>query len=244
MKAIRIELYQQLPNYRKPSSFLVKESYPIAPYSTVMGMIHAVCDYKETHDMKICVQGNHASETSDLAALYNFGIKYDPTRHFAKVRNSKGEYDGINRGVRSVHLLTDVYTTIYIVPDENDYDTVLEGLRNPKNYPSLGRYEDITRIDKIEEVELEVLSDVEEEDLEDSPNLLPQDMYIPTEQISNMGSGSVYKLRKKYSLADKGKTRQWDNLTEVRHVQSIKVPELKKEVCWFDTINKQIVCLA
>ena len=100
LKAIRVELEQQLPNYRKPASFLVKESFPLPPYSTVIGMIHTACGFTEYHPMRISIQGNYASDVSDLAVLYNFGIKYDATRHQYKVLNEEGIYDGINRGVR------------------------------------------------------------------------------------------------------------------------------------------------
>ena len=44
MKGVRIEAYQNLVNYRKPTSFQLKESYPLPPYSTVIGMIHALVD--------------------------------------------------------------------------------------------------------------------------------------------------------------------------------------------------------
>ena len=58
-KAIRVECFQNLVNYRKPSSFIIKESYPLPPYSTVLGMIHTACGYKkgDFHPMKISIQG-------------------------------------------------------------------------------------------------------------------------------------------------------------------------------------------
>src|ERR1035437_3519376 len=108
LKAIRIKLWQQMPNYRKPASFLVRESYPLPPYSSVIGMVHLACDFTEYHAMNVSIQGSYASEVSDLATMYNFGIKYDETRHQGKVLNEAGGYDGINKGVKPAHLLTDV----------------------------------------------------------------------------------------------------------------------------------------
>lgn len=93
LKAIRVELEQQLPNYRKPASFLVKESFPLPPYSTVIGMIHTACGFTEYHPMRISIQGNYASDVSDLAVLYNFGSKYnekEANRHQYKVLNEEG----------------------------------------------------------------------------------------------------------------------------------------------------------
>jgi len=59
-KAIRIKCSQQLANYRKPTSFLIKESYPLPPYSTVIGMIHVACGFTEYHPMDISIQGKHS----------------------------------------------------------------------------------------------------------------------------------------------------------------------------------------
>ena len=52
-RAIRIDCFQNLANYRKPSSFIIKESYPLPPYSTVIGMIHAISGFDSYHKMQI-----------------------------------------------------------------------------------------------------------------------------------------------------------------------------------------------
>ena len=44
MKAIRVKLTQDMVNYRKPTSFQLKETYPLPPPSTVIGMVHYLCD--------------------------------------------------------------------------------------------------------------------------------------------------------------------------------------------------------
>jgi CRISPR-associated protein Cas5t len=160
LKAIRVRLWQQLPNYRKPASFLIRESFPLPPYSSVIGMVHTAYGFKEYHPMKVSVQGRYASEVSDLNVMYNFGIKYDPTRHQYKVKNEKGEYDGINRGVKSAHLLTDVELVLHILPEnEEDFDVVLNGIKAPQTFLSLGRYEDIIRIDAVDVVALDAMDE-------------------------------------------------------------------------------------
>ena len=65
-KAIRVECFQNLANYRKPSSFIIKESFPLPPYSTVLGMIHTACGYREFHPMKVSIQGKNAGSVSEL----------------------------------------------------------------------------------------------------------------------------------------------------------------------------------
>lgn len=46
------------------------------------------------------------------------------------------------KGIAHVELICNSRMIIHIVPEEKDYDRVLEGLNNPVVYPSLGRYED------------------------------------------------------------------------------------------------------
>ena len=56
MRAIRIQCFQNLVNYRKPTSFLIKETYPLPPYSTVIGMVHAACGFEQYHPMQVSIQ--------------------------------------------------------------------------------------------------------------------------------------------------------------------------------------------
>ena len=82
-KAIRVQCFQNLVNYRKPSSFIIKETFPLPPYSTVLGMIHAACGYREFHPMKLCIQGTNSGMVSELYTRYSFssGTKYEEGRH-------------------------------------------------------------------------------------------------------------------------------------------------------------------
>ena len=102
-KAIRLECFQNLANYRKPSSFIIRESFPLPAYSTVMGMIHAACGYTELHRMKLCIQGVNNGTISELYTRYSFsyGTKYEATRHQLCVKDDK-DY-GVFRGPANVH---------------------------------------------------------------------------------------------------------------------------------------------
>ena len=72
MKAIRLHCFQNLANYKKPSSFIIKETYPLPPYSTVIGMIHAACGFKRYHGMKLSIQGTNQGTISELYTRYSF----------------------------------------------------------------------------------------------------------------------------------------------------------------------------
>lgn len=61
MKALRIKLHQNVAHYRKEESIDNKMTYPLPPISTVVGALHAVCGYKEYHDMDVSIQGKYGS---------------------------------------------------------------------------------------------------------------------------------------------------------------------------------------
>ena len=145
-KAIRVECFQNLVNYRKPSSFIIKESYPLPPYSTVLGMIHTACGYPkgEFHPMKISVQGKNAGSVSELYTRYSFSFdtKYESARHQICIREKNRDY-GAFKGVAHVELICRNEMILHIVPAEEDFDTVFRSLQNPPVYLALGRHEDI-----------------------------------------------------------------------------------------------------
>lgn len=207
MKAIRIRLQQDLVNYKKPTSFQLKETYPLPPYSTVIGMIHNLCKFEEYKEMEISIQGKYYSKTNDLSTRYEFknGMKYDPTRHQLQV----GEY-GVGRGVSTTELLVDVELLIHVIPKEQGLIKDIEkALLYPKEYPTLGRREDLVVINEVKVVEFS------EGILKDTKRIGEDySAYIPIEQIDNIKlrnkeqgvsvSGNRYNLTKNYELVNQG----------------------------------------
>lgn len=214
-KAIKIECYQNMANYKKPSSIQVQESFKLPPYSTVIGMIHKVCNFTEYKPMKISIQGNSKSSITDMYTRYFFGIKYDYTRHQLWVKNDNG-FDGITRGLGYAELIVDVDLIIHVVPeDESLFDIILNGLKNPSIYPALGRHEDILRIDKIDSVELEDTKEIE----------LNNDAYIPMDILNksrNRGNtaGTIYNLNKVFAINEKTNIRYWKEKVKVKYIRS------------------------
>ena len=184
-KAIRIKCFQNLVNYRKPSSFIIKETFPLPPYSTVLGMIHAACGYREFHPMKLCIQGPNRGTVSELYTRYSFsaGTKYEEGRHQLCVED--GEKYGIFRGIANVELV---------------FEKVYEYLKNPPQYLSLGRYEDLLDIERVDIVNIH-----EEEEV-----ITKRDMYIPVKYGIELGHthGTVYNLTREYEITKQG-LRRW-----------------------------------
>lgn len=152
MKAVRVKLSQDMVNYKFPTSFQLKESYPLPPYSTVIGMVHSLCGYTEYHPMNVSVQGSFGSKTNDFYTMYEFsnGTKFDSTRHQIKV----GDF-GVNKGIGYVELLSDVRLVLHIRPEkEEEISEIYEAFMNPKEYPSLGRREDLAVIEEVKVVEI------------------------------------------------------------------------------------------
>ena len=191
-RAIRVKCFQNLVNYKKPSSFIIKETFPLPPYSTVLGMIHAACGYTEFHPMKLCIQGTNSGTVSELYTRYSFsaGTKYEEGRHQICVED--GERYGIFRGIANVELVCDNDMVIHVIPEEDDFEKVYNSLKYPPRYLSLGRYEDIVNIHQEDEVEIK------------------RDMYIPVSYGIELGDrrGTIYNLTKEYEITKQG-LRRW-----------------------------------
>lgn len=232
MKSIRLKLKQNLVNYKLPTSFQLKETYPLPPYSTVIGMVHNTCNYAEYKPMKISVQGKYHSKVNDLATRYEFknGMTFDASRHQIKV----GEY-GISRGVSNVELLSDVELVIHIVPeDENLVEEIFNAFKTPHEYISLGRREDLVVVDEVKIVE------ISEERIKDENLRIDRDYraYVPVEIIDKKkvfveGSvdtiqykGTMYNLTKDYVSVNYGSAkspkffRKWNKI-KVHYVSNI-----------------------
>lgn len=198
--AIRLQCFQNLANYRKPSSFIIKETYPLPPYSTVLGMIHVACGFETFHPMKLSIQGINQGTVSDLYTRYSFspGGKYEEKRHQICVED-KEKY-GVYKGIANVELVCENRMVIHIVPSEEDFGTVYQALRQPKKYLSLGRYEDILDVERVDIVQL-----YEEEEAETT-----MDIYIPINSEIDVGQKktTMYTLTKEYEITKQG-LRRW-----------------------------------
>lgn len=209
MRAIKLRLWQDMVNYKKPTSFQLKETYPLPPYSTVIGMVHSLCGYEEYKPMKVSVQGKYFSKVNDLYTRYEFknAMKYDSTRHQLQV----GQY-GVCQGVATAELLVDVELMLHILPeDQTLVDKIYQAFQLPREYPSLGRREDIVTIS---EVKIVTLTEKELERQIKAPagyyayipyEILEKESINLTNNVAGVShSGTRYKLTKNYTLENYG----------------------------------------
>ncbi len=61
MEAVRICLTQNEANYRKEESIDNKMTYPLPPFSMVIGALHKACGYREYHKMNVSIQGKYGA---------------------------------------------------------------------------------------------------------------------------------------------------------------------------------------
>ena len=252
MKAIKLKLYQNMVNYKVPTSFQLKESYPLPPYSTVIGMVHSLCDFKEYKPMKISISGNYFSKVNDLYTRYEFknGNPFEMGRHQLNVNGY-----GINRGVATAELLVDVNLTIHIIPEDQSeefLDTIFEAFKYPREYPSLGRREDIVLIKDVRIV------DVEKKKLEkDLSNGEDNFAYIPVnfiqEKLVNHGDkksgmniyGTRYELTKNYilnNIGTKAKPKMIRSWEKEEVIYSSNIKGFKRREVPLDTDNEIVFC--
>lgn len=263
-RAIKIECYQNMVNYKKPVSIQFQESYPLPPYSTVIGMIHKACGFENYIPMKISIQGTNSSSVSNMYIKYFFGIQFEPytynskskeykisNRHnyFVYRKNEKGiggtaDYfrktfkdktgkgkDGITRGLGYAELMTDVNLIIHVIPeDESKFDKILKGLKNPSIYPSLGRHEDILRIDSVKETTLKGATEIE----------MKNDAYIPIPYLKNIVNkdimGTNYKLNKEFYIKN-SKIRKWKSKINVKLIKKSNLTIYFKKPILIDSDN-------
>ena len=251
MKAIRLKIFQNLVNYKLPTSFQLKETYPLPPYSTVIGMVHNACEFTEYVPMKVSVQGKYHSKVNDLATRYEFkpGMNFDKSRHQLNVDGF-----GIGRGVSTVELLSEVELLIHIVPENHEFvEEICEKLTYPHEYLSLGRREDLIVFG-----ELPKIVEVEETELEEDLSIKNSySAYIPIEILKEEAvkigskegvkiSGTVYKLTKDYEIKNYGTAKSPKNFrvwNKIKVVYGSDITGLEEENVYVDE-DKNLVFLA
>lgn len=211
MKAIRLKLYQEVANYKIATSLQLKETYPLPPFSTVIGMIHKACGYDCYHPMQIGVQGKYESKVNDLYTRYEFSKgKYEKGRHNCLL----GDGRGVIKGISTQELLVDVNLVIHITSeDENTINEVYNAFNENKTLLSLGRAEDLILINEVSLVDIRELNmdSGEEEQLD-----LKMNYYVPVDMLDNIETNAtLYNITRDYKLhkIGKGKTiRKWNKV--------------------------------
>lgn len=191
MKILKLKLFQETACYKKPFAFKVAETYPLPPYSTVIGMFHKILQAKpgEYFPMNVSIQGEYESIFSNYQNL--------------RMYKGKGQVTSMPR---NVHQLLGVNLIIHVQAEDEIIDKIYNNVINGTETFTLGRNEDLVRIDEIKIVKQ--VKEVEEQDIKISayiPNWLACGIY-----------GINYRLNSTYQIKDD--IRKW-NKVDVKYVE-------------------------
>ena len=200
MKILKLKIYQETACYRKPFATKVAETYPLPPYSTVIGMFHKILQAQpgEYFPMNISIQGSYESIFSN----------------YQNLRMYKGK-DKVTAMPRNVHQLLNINLIIHVQAEDEIIDKIYQNIINGAETFTLGRNEDIVRIDDIKIIKN--IQEIEDADVEINA-------YIP-EWIDNEVEGINYRLNTTYQIVDN--IRQW-NKVNVKYVEKSTNKNIEK----------------
>lgn len=196
MKAVLIETFQgsacfALPTWRADRIL----TYPLPPYSTVIGMIHAACGWESYHPLMVSVSGagimngptmEHAWKGGQIGAESEEFKKRWPLRFQAE----PGKFAGWVCDVRERDQLFDLRLQLHVSAETDaENKEILHAIENPKRFLSLGRHEDLARVDRAVLVNL----------CEPRETVLDLPAYVPAWQAGE-AFGTVYRLHKNYEI--------------------------------------------
>lgn len=172
MKVLRLKLYQPQAHYRIPFTVRRRHTYPIPPYSTVIGLICNVLGIKDHSEenfralktgLSLAIYGNFESMTKEYIWFRNLKTKFHIGRFYLpKNRKFYGipEHPGGQMPMR-IDVLENVKLLIYVYhPDEQVLKILKNAFLNPINRASplhLGRAEDWIVFDRNPEEAIKII---------------------------------------------------------------------------------------
>lgn len=191
LKIMRLKLFQESACYKKPFAFKVAEIYPLPPYSTIIGMFHKILQAQpgEYYPMNISVQGEYESIFSNYQNL--------------RMYKGKGEVTAMPR---NVHQLLNINLIIHVKADDEVIDKIYNNIINGEETFTLGRNEDLVRVDEIKIIQkINKIDDF---------MWMNHNAYIPTYMLDVTGIN--YRLNTKYTIVDE--LRKWEKV-DVKYVE-------------------------
>lgn len=133
-KTVFISAYAEMAQFKIPGWVGTYErTYPLPPLSTVIGMIHNLCGWKEYHPMDISVCGK-GYVGSNLEKRWKGGLRAKTetedfkTRFPVRVQDNEHFVGWVNVPVTS-EFLNDLELRLHVFPyDSNDLEIIYENL--------------------------------------------------------------------------------------------------------------------
>lgn len=221
MNVLKLKLFQETACYKKPAAFKVGETYPLPPYSTVKGMLHYMLDAKQFIPMQISIQGDFESRIVDYQSHYFF--KKRDVAEFPLITDGLAQtYDHQHMTTMPIfmHMLYNVNLIIHIAASEDILAHLQQAFFSGPPI-SLGRWEDLVRVDEVKYVHLDKLQVGDWLET-------PYSMYWPVSRPADV-SGVPYRLNWKYDIVQG--VRKWEKI-KVRYVQAGEI--IMDDSVWVD----------
>jgi CRISPR-associated protein Cas5t len=212
-RVLKLNIFQESACYKKPFSFKAAETYPLPPYSTIKGLLHKVINADKYYPMGVSVQGNYESKFNNFQTTYFYKDK------------------GITTMPMNVHQLFNINLTIHISSEEELLKKIYNGFYNLNEAVSLGRREDLARIDNIEFTWAKQV-DIDDDDY--NSYLIKNPIYIPKGQICEELHGINYRLNNWYEKVNN--IRNWHK-TDVLYANSDQ--EIEEGLIWVEENNPE-----
>lgn len=166
MKVIRLKIYQPQAHYRIPFTYRRRHTYPIPPYSTIIGFLCNVLgidnqnkdEYKKLKEIKISIAGRFEYKSTEYVWFRNLSKNAHIDR-FGHVGNRfiSGHIEHIGgQSLVSIDILNNVWLIIYFAHENGDFlRKIKSNLENPVNRLEiihLGRAEDWVVFEEISDI--------------------------------------------------------------------------------------------
>lgn len=160
---LRIRIYQPQAHYRVPFTYQRRHTYPIPPYSTVIGFLCNVLgiddqekeEYRKLRAIKISIAGRFESKTTEYTWFRNLSQSAHVDR-FGSIENRSigGHVEHIGgQSPLSIDILNDVRLVIHLAHEDKSFlEYIRASLKNPVQRLEilhLGRAEDWIVIEEI-----------------------------------------------------------------------------------------------
>ncbi len=167
MKALLIKIYQPTAHYRMPFTYQRRHTYPLPPYSTVIGFLCNMLgidyqgneQYKKLTECKLSISGRFEQKLTEYIWFRNLS-KGSHERYFGstETREKNGEINHIGgQSPMRIDVLENMHLNIHLTGDESFLLELKACLHNPVNRLEtvhLGRAEDWLVFESIEMVDL------------------------------------------------------------------------------------------
>jgi len=196
-KYLKVKIFQPKACYKTPFSLKGIDTFPLPTYSNLRGMVYTAMGrkYKKGDEIKFSIQGTFESLYRD----YWNAVKYGD--------------EGKQKKPIQVPTLHNIRLVIHIYSNIND--EIKNALEKPSEYLSLGRREDIIRIEEIREVE------VEKKDISkfDKSLIVNYNAYVPSKICDSLEiNGVPFRLPSFWEIKDG--FRIFTEMIDVRYIEA------------------------